>query len=117
MMPHIFYPLLITPNEGPSSMDDDMKRALRLDRQDVQESIGAKRAEIISRLWQAIAFLEEVRADLGNGVRMSPAREQASIAITSSTQQLVLAAGILAPKSMRPEATAETEPAKGISGT
>jgi hypothetical protein len=88
---------------------DEMKPGLRLDRQELQESIGAKRAEIISRLWQAIAFLEEIRADMGTGVRVSASRDQAGIAITSATQQLVLSAGILAPKMARLEAAPHEE--------
>ena len=79
-----------------------MKR-LTLAKQDAPVSISAPAAEIISRLWQAVAFLEEVRADLTRLVRVSPSRDAAAIAITSGTQQLVLAAGILAPKIRQPQ--------------
>lgn len=78
-------------------------------------TLSAPGAEVISRLWQAIAFLEEVRSDLTGRVRQSPARDAASVALVSGTQQLIMAAGILAPKITQPErahATADASRAK-----
>jgi len=65
------------------------------------EALSVPRAEIISRIWQAVAFLEEVRGDLARQVRQSKTRDAAAVALTSGEQQLVLSAGILAPKAAR----------------
>lgn len=60
-------------------------------------AIGAPRAEIISRLWQAIAFLEEVRADIPRQVRASESLGSAVTEIQAATRRLTKAAALLAP--------------------
>lgn len=67
----------------------------------ISEALSVPRAEIISRIWQAVAFIEEVRGDLARQVRQSKTRDAAALALTSGEQQLVLSAGILAPKATR----------------
>jgi hypothetical protein len=55
------------------------------------------RAELISRLWQAIAFVHEIRNDLGTNVRVSASRDSAADKIASATRDLADAAALLAP--------------------
>lgn len=70
------------------------------------EALSSSRADQISRIWQAIAFIEEIRAEL----RTAPARDTVAIQLTESTQHLVLAATLMLPRIAQPQAMAE-EPA------
>lgn len=64
------------------------------------DAMSPPRAEIISRAWQAVAFIEEMRSDLTKQVRESPAREQSAVSLTAATQHLVIAATLLVPGKM-----------------
>lgn len=74
-----------------------MKTPLTLSKtKTAEEPLTSSRAEQISRIWQAIAFIEEVRADLNTSRLTDPA----AIALTASTQQLQIAAAILQPRAV-----------------
>lgn len=77
-----------------------MKRPLHLERQDNPESVSASRAGLIARVWQVVEFVENIRADL----RTSPQKDPIAIALTTATQQLILAAGMMGPKTAQPPA-------------
>jgi hypothetical protein len=63
--------------------------------------MSPQRAEAISRLWQAIAFVHEVRADLAADVRPGAARNTAAEKIASAARDLEDAATLLAPGRLR----------------
>jgi len=65
-------------------------------------------AEIISRIWQAVAFIEEIRGDMERSIRQSTGRDTGLEAIGSSTVALVTAAAALAPATTRPEGVPTT---------
>jgi len=62
-----------------------------------EEALSRERAEVISRLWQAIAFLDEARTDATKQIRQSAARDAAVEAMLDGTQNLVRAAAYLMP--------------------
>lgn len=61
-----------------------------------KEAMSAPRAEIISRLWQAVSFLEELRTDLVRQLRQTGARDHALAAVQTASTHLTLAGGMLA---------------------
>ena len=67
------------------------------------DALSPLRAEVISELWQAVSYIEEVRAKLTAHVRTSEAREAASRAMTEATTRLVVAAQLLLPSDRRRE--------------
>lgn len=66
-------------------------------KREAADTMSPPRAEIISRAWQAVAFIEEMRSDLTKQIRESSAREQSAISLTAATQHLVIAATLLVP--------------------
>ncbi|HEV8263739.1 MAG TPA: hypothetical protein VGQ06_02230 [Gemmatimonadales bacterium] len=62
--------------------------------------LSAPRAEVISRVWQAVAYLEEARADLGKQVRKSTSRELAADVIKEAVTSLVRATLLLTPAAL-----------------
>ena len=66
-------------------------------RKEEGDALSAPRAEIISRAWQAVSFLQEVRVDLAKQVRQSHARDMASGAFDTAITHLVLGACLLIP--------------------
>lgn len=57
-------------------------------------------AEIISRAWMAVAYIEELRVDLTRLVRGSPARDAAIGALQMATGHLAIAAEVLVPREL-----------------
>jgi hypothetical protein len=53
------------------------------------ETISAKQAEALSRLWQAIAYVAELRAELSN--------DAAAEAIANGSRELIRGAHLLSP--------------------
>lgn len=70
------------------------------------DALSAFRAEIISRLWQAIAFIEETRADLLKHVPQTGAREVAIDEVRIASTHLTVAAGVLVPRELAHRARA-----------
>lgn len=69
-------------------------------RKDDGDALSAPRAEIISRSWQAVSFLQEVRVDLVKNVRQSRARDMAAEAFDTAITNVVLAASLLIPSEL-----------------
>lgn len=84
---------------------DLVKRPLTLEKLTGPESLSSSRADQISRIWQAIAFIEEVREGLN---RAAAPNDPVALALTASTHQLQIAAGILQPKGLIPHAVPDT---------
>jgi hypothetical protein len=59
----------------------------------------ASRADMISRLWNVVAYLEEVRGELPQcrDLRTTRATDPIAILLTECTQRLVVAVGLLHP--------------------
>lgn len=60
------------------------------------DSLSVPRCEAISKAWQAVAFLEEVRAELKQ-VRQSAARDAADGAFGEAISHLIVGATLLVP--------------------
>jgi hypothetical protein len=74
------------------------------------DTLTAARAEVISRLWQAVSYIEEARADL-KGLRQSGERDAAMGAILMASTHLTIAAGVLVPQELAQRArSARKEP-------
>ena len=73
------------------------------------DALSAPRCEIISRVYQAAAFLEEVRADLKKQVRQSAARDMAEGAFATALAHMIIGASALVPNELaqRPQAVME----------
>lgn len=56
---------------------------------------GIQRADIISRVWQAVAYLEEVRADAREQLRASTSSKAATSEVAAAAEHLVKAAQLL----------------------
>ena len=65
-----------------------------------QDVLSPSRADIISRTWQAVSIVEDLRNALNKSVRVSDARDRANLALTEATTQLVLAATLLIPSGL-----------------
>ena len=66
-------------------------------------------AEVISRIWQAIAFVEEIRGDMERSLRQSTGRDTGAEAIGAALVALVAAAAALAPATTRPAGVPQRE--------
>jgi len=65
-----------------------------------QDVLSPSRADIISRTWQAVSIVEDLRNALNKNIRVSDARDRANLALTEATTQLVLAATLLIPSGL-----------------
>ncbi|HEY6159471.1 MAG TPA: hypothetical protein VIV88_18650 [Gemmatimonadales bacterium] len=76
------------------------------------DALSCPRAEIISEIWQGVAFIEEARARLAGQIRQSPARDAASRALAEANTKLILAAQLLTPTELaqRPSDALELPP-------
>jgi hypothetical protein len=65
-------------------------------------TLSASLAENISRIWQAVAFIEEVRADLANAktVQQYTGREASLEAMLMASGHLTVAASVLVPREL-----------------
>lgn len=106
--PHNLGPeLLPLPLLRTAPVKDHPKR-LTLARQE-PEQLSVSRAGLIARIWQGIEFIELIRADL----RTSPQKDPVAITLTAATNQMLLAASLLGPKSAQPAPPrVEHEPAE-----
>jgi hypothetical protein len=78
--------------------------------------ISAPMAEIISRIFQAVSFLEEVRTDLTKQVRQSASRDAAEGAVASALTHLTMGAAMLVPQAFRVPTTAAEAGVTGAGG-
>jgi hypothetical protein len=98
--------------KGDHPMSSDLRLEVKtVTVKDNAEVLSPPRAEVISELWQGVAFLEEVRTKLNRSVRVSPARTMAGDALSNATTQLILAASLLVPTGLVeiPAALAQSE--------
>lgn len=83
-------------------IDEDKRlKLLEAQKEGRRESFSVPMAEIISRAWQAVAFIEEMRVDLGKHVRQSQARDLAVGAFATALSHLVMGAQLLIPANLK----------------
>ncbi len=80
-----------------------LKISFRRNRGDATQhaALGVPRAEIFKRLFEAIAFLEELRADVPEQIRQSPARDAAIEALHRASNELLCGARLLVPQEIK----------------
>lgn len=77
--------------------------ALKLDDSEAKQPphvMSEQCAEYLSRLWQAVSFLEEARANLSR-IRQSTSRDISSSTLRDAIQLIVFAADVMVPEAMR----------------
>jgi hypothetical protein len=74
------------------------------------ETLSVARAEIISRCWHVLSYLEEMRVDLAKNIRQSAAREFAAAELVRATSCLMNAAESLVPNALAEPSNKQIRP-------